>query len=185
VIARPALPADVPKGEAAVTQTPPRTPSVPPEHLLLRFGLLTLDQLNAALREQNATGTPFTEILVRDGVVGADDLARALGEAPTAPPVATAEPPTVSLAPPVSLPAPLPAELEPEPQAPPVYVVRGRLVNGEDVEVATVEDAAEAQRIALDAMRACARGDGADWPVLNGRYVRPEAIVAIDVVERV
>jgi hypothetical protein len=160
------------------------------EHLLLRFGLLSLDQLNAALREQNATGTPFTDVLVRDGIVSAADLERVLGDTPALvdepapdpepepelavepePEPAPAAPPTVSYEPPL-------------PQAPPVFVVRGRLINGEDVEIAAVEDASEAQQIALDAMRACARAEGSDWPVLNGRYVRPQSIVSIEVAER-
>jgi hypothetical protein len=75
----------------------------------------------------------------------------------------------------------------PEPTPAPVvtgFVVRGRLVNGEEIEIASVDDADTAQRIARDAMRASARSDGADWPVLNGRYVRPEAIVSIEVSER-
>jgi hypothetical protein len=166
------------------------------EHLLLRFGLLSLDQLNAALREQNATGTPFTDVLVREGIVSAADLERVLGDRPALvedtapepepevapepepelavepePEPAPAAPPTVSYEPPL-------------PQAPPVFVVRGRLINGEDVEIAAVEDASEAQQIALDAMRACARAEGSDWPVLNGRYVRPQSIVSIEVAER-
>jgi hypothetical protein len=144
------------------------------EHLLLRFGLLTLDQLNVALREQNATGTPFTEVLVRDGIVSASDLERVVGD------VAAPAPEPERAPEPEPAPAPTPA---PAPAAQPVFVVRGRLVDGEDVEIASVEDASEAQRIALDAMRACARAAGSDWPVLNGRYVRPESIVAIEVAE--
>jgi hypothetical protein len=188
--------------------TPPttaqRTASL--EHLLVRFGLVTLDQLSTALREETEHGTPFTEALVRDGFVSAEDLARLADRAPleapapiepeTAPepePAAEPLPPVTTFAPePVTLPLPLPAEIalaEPvaEPPAPAVvrgYIVRGRLVNGEDVEIASVADADEAQRIARDAMRACAVPAGADWPVLNGRYVRPEAIVSIEVAER-
>jgi hypothetical protein len=125
--------------------------------------------LNAALREQSSTGTPFTEVLVRDGIVGAEDLARVAGPKPQ--PAATEpQPPAVASA--------------PTPAVVPSYVVRGRLTNGEAVEIASVAEPAEAQRIALDAMRACARAAGSDWPVLNGRYVRPESIVAIDVVEQ-
>jgi hypothetical protein len=231
--------------------TPP--PSAPEqhaslEHLLLRFGLITLDQLSAALREQTELGTPFTEALVRDGLVSAEDLARVADRAPAPPPVtpepepeaeplppaAVAEPepepvveePTLVVEQPVFVPEPEPVvapepvsappaavepepvytppvAVEPEPEPEPVdvpepvaaepepvplivtgYVVRGRLVNGEEIEIASTEDADEAQRIARDAMRACARPTGADWPVLNGRYVRPESIVSIEVAER-
>jgi hypothetical protein len=205
------------------------------EHLLLRFGLVTLDQLSAALREQTEVGTPFTEVLVRDGLVSAEDLARVADRAPAPTPAPVAveprpepepepeplqpaafepapvEQPTVVAEPvfvpepvavapepepayvpePVATPEPVAAAPEPvyvpEPPAPVAvagYLVRGRLVNGEEIEIASVEDAGEAQRIARDAMRACARPDGADWPVLNGRYVRPESIVSIEVAER-
>lgn len=208
------------------------------ENLLLRFGLVTLDQLGAAMREQAESGTPFTDALVRDGVVSADDLARVMERTPVHEPVAAepepvVEPEPVAVEPepepepapvavepepepepePVALPDPLPAavlppepepepepqpfvpEPEPEPEPEPVaavvpqplhvvgYVVRGRLVNGEEIEIATLRDAAEAQRIARDAMRACARSNGSDWPILNGRYVRPESIVSIEVAE--
>ena len=205
------------------------------ENLLLRFGLVTLDQLGAAMREQTETGTPFTDVLVRDGTLSADDLARVLERAPAHEPAPEPEPvaaepepepvpelvpepaaeaPTETFVPepepePFSLPEPLPAAFEPEPQPEPIpepqpapvaaapellaplpeplhvvgYVVRGRLVDGEDIEIAAVVDAAEAQRIARDAMRACARSNGSDWPILNGRYVRPESIVSIEVAE--
>jgi outer membrane biosynthesis protein TonB len=211
-----------------MTMTPP--PSAPEqhaslEHLLLRFGLVTLDQLSAALREQTELGTPYTEVLVRDGLVSAEDLARVADRAPAQaapapeseplPPAAVApepepdvEQPTIVAAPPLSLPEPVAVEPEPEPEPvfvpepvavepepvfvpePPApvavtgFVVRGRLVNGEEIEIASLADAAEAQRVARDAMRACARPAGADWPVLNGRYVRPESIVSIEVAER-
>ena len=180
-----------------MTQTPPRTAPVSLEHLLLRFGLLSLDQLNTALREQNATGTPFTEVLVRDGIVSAADLERVLADRPE---LAESAPAEVAPEPEPEAEAEVEARPEPEPepapalppvsydpplpQSPPVFVVRGRLINGEDVEIATVDDAADAQQIALDAMRACARAEGSDWPVLNGRYVRPQSIVSIEVAER-
>jgi hypothetical protein len=220
--------------------TPPSAPEqhASLEHLLLRFGLITLDQLSAALREQTETGTPFTEALVRDGLISAEDLARVADRAPAPPPIAPApepepdplppaavaepepepdplppaavaepepepepavEEPTLVVEEPVFAPEPEPVAVEPEPvyvpepvavepePAPVVvtgYLVRGRLVNGEEIEIASTDDAAEAQRIARDAMRACARPTGADWPVLNGRYVRPESIVSIEVAER-
>ncbi|HSP74320.1 MAG TPA: hypothetical protein VLN26_18260, partial [Gaiellaceae bacterium] len=207
--------------------------------------LVTLDQLGGAMREQAETGTPFTDVLVRDGILSADDLARVLERAPAHRPAPEPEPEPVTAAPepepgpepapaaeaptetfvpvpelptlerepepepePFALPEPLPpAAVLPEPGPAPApepgpaaveldllapvpeplhvvgYVVRGRLVNGEDIEIAAVGDAGEAQRIARDAMRACARSDGSDWPILNGRYVRPESIVSIEVAE--
>lgn len=193
------------------------------EHLLLRFGLVTLDQLSAAMREQTETGTPYTDALVRDGVLKAEDLARVADRAPALAPDPEPEPdppplaaevvreeePTAAIAPvdvepiPVA-PEPIAVEPEPEPAYEPTavapapafvlepepapvatgFVVRGRLVNGEEIEIASVDDTATAQRIARDAMRACARSEGTDWPILNGRYVRPDSIVSIEVSER-
>jgi hypothetical protein len=236
-----------PEHQAPEHQAPEHQASL--EHLLLRFGLVTLDQLSAAMREQTETGTPYTDALVRDGILKAEDLARvadrapaqpepepapeppplaaeiAPQEAPTAviepvvhepvaiapapeplvvpPPVAVAPepvfvPPPVAVAPePVFVPPPVAVQPEPvsgptpvlvpEPAPAPVvtgFVVRGCLVNGEEIEIASVDDAATAQRIARDAMRACARSEGTDWPILNGRYVRPDSIVSIEVSER-
>ncbi len=184
------------------TSTPePPAPEHQPslENLLLRFGLVTLDQLGSAMREQAESGTPFAEVLVRDGILRADDLARVLERAPAIEPASrTTEPESEPVAlepdpqpepePVMPLAAFVPDPLEPEPEPAPLpvvvgYVVRGRLVNGEEIEIASVDDAATAQQIARDAMRACARPDGSDWPVLSGRYVRPESIVSIEVAE--
>ena len=145
------------------------------ENLLVRNGVVSLDQLAAALREQTETGVPFTAVLVRDRLVTADDLARVQRSAQEPPhlpsPLARAEPPA-------------PPEPGPEPpRAGTGYRVVGRLVNGDEIEIASVDDEAHAQRIARDAMRAAANPTG-DWPVLNGRYVRPDAIVSVQVVER-
>src|SRR3954471_4067129 len=82
------------------------------EHLLLRFGLVTLDQLSAALREQAELGTPFTDVLVRDGVVTDDDLARVADPTLPAPVAAVPEPQAAPAPPPTTPPVSAP---EPEP----------------------------------------------------------------------
>jgi hypothetical protein len=61
------------------------------------------------------------------------------------------------------------------------FRVFARLSNGERIEVGTHagEEPAKAEATAL--MRFL-KADGGDWPFLDGRFVRPEAIVSVDVV---
>ena len=60
------------------------------------------------------------------------------------------------------------------------FRVFARLSNGERIEIGThgEETAAKAEATAL--MRYL-RETGSDWPFLDGRFVRPEAIVSVDV----
>jgi hypothetical protein len=86
---------------------------------------------------------------------------------------------------PVPEPAPVEvavADLEPEPapaSAPLVFQVLAHLANGECVEISRAADMDEAKAAATAAMQALR--DGGDWPLLSGRYVRPESIISIDV----
>jgi hypothetical protein len=61
------------------------------------------------------------------------------------------------------------------------FRVFARLSNGERIQVGTHgdENAAKAEATAL--MRFL-KADSGDWPFLDGRFVRPEAIVSVDVV---
>lgn len=63
--------------------------------------------------------------------------------------------------------------------APPVFQVLAHLTNGERVEISRAGDMDEAKAAATAAMHALR--DGGDWPLLSGRYVRPESIISIDV----
>jgi len=92
-----------------------------------------------------------------------------LPPAPVAPPVASL--PAAPTAPPAV--APLAA-------ARTAYVVFARLESGDRVEVASHGDEASARNEATALMRYLRDGRG-DWPYLAGRFVRPEAIVSIDV----
>jgi hypothetical protein len=74
------------------------------------------------------------------------------------------------------------AAMEPEPatvSAPLVFQVLAHLTNGERVEISRATGMDEAQAAATAAMHALR--DGGDWPLLSGRYVRPESIISIDV----
>jgi hypothetical protein len=57
-----------------------------------------------------------------------------------------------------------------------------RLMDGDRVLAGRADDSDEAHRIAEELLGRFAQADTA-WPLLDGRYVRPEAVVSIDVVE--
>jgi hypothetical protein len=63
----------------------------------------------------------------------------------------------------------------------PVQVVV-RLIDGGSVLVGTYDGAAEASRGAEELLEQFAQTDKT-WPLIGGRYLRPEAVVSIDVVE--
>jgi hypothetical protein len=58
-----------------------------------------------------------------------------------------------------------------------------RLSNGERVEVARAKDRAEAERQAKTFIRGLAGRELSDWPSVGGRFLRPDAIVSVDVVD--
>jgi hypothetical protein len=109
---------------------------------------------------------------------------------------ATAEPVPVDPAPvepqPAAAPEPEPAPLRiaappapaPEVAGPVTFRVVIRLSNNDRVEAAVVGDpmAAKAQAKAL--IRYIAGKDGTDWPYVGGRFLRPDAIVSVDLVEQ-
>lgn len=76
--------------------------------------------------------------------------------------------------------APEPGEPE-EPVASPALQVHVmlRLTNGERIEMASFEDKDAAKQVALELSRELALS--ADWPFIGGRFIRPEAVVSIDV----
>lgn len=57
-----------------------------------------------------------------------------------------------------------------------------RLVDGDRVVVGTFPDVAAARRGAEEVLRGFTQGDGT-WPFVQDRYLRPEAVVSIDLVE--
>jgi hypothetical protein len=76
----------------------------------------------------------------------------------------------------------LAAALHPEqPELATTVRVLARLSNGERIEVGAHPDQDGAKAEATALMRFL-RETGSDWPFLNGRFVRPEAIVSIDIV---
>jgi hypothetical protein len=173
--------------------------------------LVTPDQIATAMREEAETGRPIAEIVLAKGWVSADDLARlqppdadpvppVLAPMPApqpelvvAAPVAVVPPPAPvehapaapAPEPPVAAaptPAPAPAPAPAAPAATPAGVgarVLVRLENGERIQVGEFDGFEEAKARARGLMAELRQA--AEWPFLSGRYVRPEAIVSIDV----
>lgn len=150
----------------------------------MRLGLMTPDQVATAMREEAETGRSFDEVVVEHGWVSAEDLARVREPATPAPP------PVAVVPDPEPEPQPVPVavvpdpEPEPEPEPAPAAMavaaeVHVRLSNGERVAAGSFDSEADAEGRARDLMRAL-DGDG-DWPQLDGRFIRPDAVVSIDV----
>jgi hypothetical protein len=64
-----------------------------------------------------------------------------------------------------------------------VHRVVVRLSNGERVEVARAADRVEAERHARAFIRGLAGRELSDWPSVGGRFLRPDAIVSVDVID--
>jgi hypothetical protein len=177
------------------------TPSL--ESQLLRMRLVTPDQIASAMREEAETGRPIAEIVVANGWVSAEDLVRLQSPdaAPATPAVAPA--PESPMAPPPVAAVPLPAPVEPTapapaaepapapapgpaPAAPAAASQAGvgarvlvRLENGERIQFGQFDSFEDAKARARGLMAELRQP--AEWPFLSGRYIRPEAIVSIDV----
>ena len=95
-------------------------------------------------------------------------------------PVTEVPPPVVELRPAVD-PAPPPVPLPPVAARATTVRVLARLSNGERIEVGVHDDESAAKAEATALMRFL-REAGGDWPFLNGRFVRPDAIVSVDIV---
>ncbi len=200
------------------------------ERKLLQFGLVTMDQLGEAMREEAATGRAVATILIERGWVTQEQIAQLLEPAPplaaapvpvpepvVAPPVV--EPPSflaevpqqqppapepVPVAPPPPpapepvaevvpvAPEPIPVApepvVEPEPAAiapvatpsPLAFHMYIRLSTGERIDANTFTDLNDAREHAEDLVKKLSSNSHV-WPSFGGRYIRPEAIISIDV----
>jgi hypothetical protein len=76
--------------------------------------------------------------------------------------------------------APEPVETEQPVASPALQVhVMLRLTNGERIQMASFEEKDAARQFALELSRELSLS--ADWPFIGGRFVRPEAVVSIDI----
>jgi hypothetical protein len=108
--------------------------------------------------------------------------------APVVEPVAPVAPPAAEAPVPVEAPAPVEASPAPEPQpeaasAGSQHVIL-RLQDGESLQVGSFGDNAEASRWAQEIVRQIASAEGqSTWPFFANRYLRPDTIVSVDLVE--
>jgi hypothetical protein len=165
-------------------ESPPLSGPPPLPNLLLRMGLVTLPQLSAAMQEQAATGRELKDILLESGLISPNDLAKIeelAQPAPAAPEPAPAPAPAPVVEPLLqAVPEPVLA-FEPQPVAPTALrlAVVAVLENGTRIELGVYADEPSARAMATHAMQTVRLATD-DWPLLGGRYVRPEAVVAIE-----
>jgi hypothetical protein len=100
-----------------------------------------------------------------------------VAETPPAPVQAPAPPPVVAPETVVSFQPPA-REPEPEKRA---FRVTVRLANDEPFVVAECGDLDEAKGQAQDVIRQLAEASAGDWPFVNGRFLKPDSILSIDV----
>jgi hypothetical protein len=62
------------------------------------------------------------------------------------------------------------------------YRLSVRLTNGERVEAGAYGDLEAAKQQAKALMAQFAAADGSDWPFVNGRFLKPDTIVSVDIV---
>ena len=220
-------PAEPLAAEPVAAEPDPNAPGML-ERKLLQFGLVTMDQLGEAMREEAATGRPVAEILIERGWVSQEQIAQLMAPAP--PPVAAPEPVAAEPAPePAPAPVPvaelppepapepsflseLPADPVPEPVAPPApapaaeaaapepahtapdtaakpkvanpsslaFHLYIRLSTGERIDANVFNDLNDARLHAEDLVKKLSSNSHV-WPHFGGRYIRPEAIISIDV----
>ena len=149
--------------------------ALPLEGLLLRFGLITTEQLTEAMRERSATGKDIGAIVVERGWVDAAQLARVL--AGPAPEPAPEPEPEVEPAPTPVPTAPPPAATQPAGQRVKVFV---RLTSGERVDAGAFASLDQAKERGAAVARTLA-AESPEWPFVAGRFLRPDTIVSLDV----
>jgi hypothetical protein len=137
------------------------------------MGLMTPDEVATTMREEAETGRSFAELAVEHGRISAADMARLEPAAAPAP-----APPAVPARPvpePVAAARPEPEPI-PQPMTAEVFV---RLTSGERISVGAFDGQAAAEQCARELMAAL--DSEGDWPQIDGRFIRPDAVVSIDV----
>ena len=166
---------EAPPAAAAPAPAPePEAPAdLPLEGLLLRFGLVTTEQLTEAMRERNATGKDIGAIVVERGWVDEAQLARVISVPEPAP-----EPQVEPESKPEPAPStPPPAATQPAGQRVKVFV---RLTSGERVDTGAFASLDQAKERGAEIARTLA-AESPEWPFVAGRFLRPDTIVSLDV----
>jgi hypothetical protein len=179
--AQPAL--QPPAAEVVPEPVQPLTPAPAPEAPPLEPPAAVVEQ-PPAQPEAVAPVAP-----VEPTPVALEEPAPVTPEEPVQPAVAVAEvePVTPAAPPPVQeAPAPVETPPAPDPRPEPVATLQVvlRLQDGEILEVGTFADSAEANTWAQEIVRQIASAEGqSTWPFFANRYLRPDTIVSIDLVE--
>ena len=157
----------------------PETPAgLPLEGLLLRFGLITTEQLTEAMRERSATGKDIGAIVLEHGWVDESQLARVASDGTAAAPEPPPEPEVEPEPKPEPVPtAPPPAASQPAGQRLKVFV---RLTSGERVDAGAFASLDQAKERGAEIAHALS-AESPEWPFVAGRFLRPDTIVSLDV----
>ena len=159
-------PDPAPVAPAPASPPPAEEPEgLPLEGLLLRFGLITTEQLTEAMRERSATGKDIGAIVVERGWVDEAQLARVASYDASPEPEPEPEP------------VPSPAATQPAAQRIKVFV---RLTSGERVDAGTFGSLDQAKERGAEIARTLA-ADSPEWPFVAGRFLRPDTIFSLDV----
>jgi hypothetical protein len=164
----------------------------PVEARLVQAGKLSMGQLAQAHRDRLESGKPLLEIIVEHGWVTEAEIAELAGEKAAVPAAPVAEPadeaPAASASEPVVTPelAPEP-EPAPEPERAPKpaggqVLVGIRLTTGDLVPAGLAHDADTAATLGQAVVAELTQAAADEWPFFDGRFIKPETIVSVDLV---
>jgi hypothetical protein len=183
----PGPPVSLPAAEGATETSAEEVvmPVRPPlEAQLVQEGKLSMGQLAQAHRDRLEKGGSVLDIVVERGWVSAEDVAALRAahgiEAPPPAPVAPTPEPEEPTATETAPPAPEPAPEQPLPPAA-AYKIGIRLTNGELIIAGQAQDVAGAEMLA-QAVVGDLTTPGESWPRIQGRYLRPELILSVDIL---
>jgi hypothetical protein len=158
--------------------------TLPLQALLVRSGALTIQQLSEALRVNAATGRSVEEVAVERGWVSAEQVARVVAakQAVTgdAAPSAAVPPAPVRAVPAAAV----PSHVEQQPTEDTSVGVFLNLTDGQRLWVGRFRTEADAERRAQEVINAFVHPRPGVWPRFGGRFVRPEAVVSVELSRR-
>jgi Type II secretion system (T2SS), protein E, N-terminal domain len=158
-----------------VAETPPPAPAPPPVEPLVE---------HEPLRMSEPELPPAPELAPEPAFVS--EPPAALEPPAAAEPVPLPQPPAPPPAPypPAAVePEPAPDVVEPPAEQPAPWRMTIRLTNGERVEAGDFPDQAAAKLEARTIMGQIADADSDEWPFVNGRFLKPDTIVSVDIAE--
>lgn len=179
-------PVSLPAPEEADAGPSEDMPVRPPlEAELVQRGKLSMGQLAQAHRDRLEKGGSVLDIVVERGWVTADEVADLRAEhgieAPPPAPMPTPEQAPAPMPTPTPTPTPAPASAPQAATPAAAYRVAIRLTNDELVVAGEVDDSEKAEALAL-AVVADVTTEAETWPRFQGRYLRPDTILSVDIL---